>query len=64
MSENTKYRRVKNREPFATTINLGYGNILNEISSETRIAKSKLVDEALELLFDKYNKNYKEENEK
>lgn len=58
MSENSKYRRVKNREPFATTINLGYGKTLADISNETRIPKSKLVDEALELLFYKYNKTY------
>ena len=60
MNENKKYRRVKNREPFATTINLGYGKALSEISEETRIAKSKLVDEELELLFEKYNKKYNE----
>ena len=29
---------------------------LNELSIETRIPKSKLYDEALELLFQKYNK--------
>lgn len=58
MNEKPKYRRVKNREPFATTINLGYGALLNELSSETRIAKSKLIDEALELLFEKHNKDY------
>lgn len=29
---------------------------LNELSSETRIPKSKLYDEALELLFQKYDK--------
>ena len=64
MSEKAKYRELKNRCRFTTTVNLGYDEILNEISAETRIAKSKLVDEALELLFDKYNKKYKEENEK
>ena len=57
MSDKPKYRRVKNREPFATTIKLGYGSIIDELSSETRIAKSKLVDEALELLFEKYKKD-------
>ncbi|CUO94114.1 MULTISPECIES: ribbon-helix-helix domain-containing protein [Clostridium] len=58
MSDKPKYRRVKNREPFATTIKLGYGSIIDELSSETRIAKSKLVDEALELLFEKHKKDY------
>lgn len=59
MSENNKYRRVKNREPFATTINLGYGKMLSDVSEETRIPKSKLVDEALELLFNKYKNKLK-----
>ncbi|MGL4344667.1 MAG: ribbon-helix-helix domain-containing protein [Cellulosilyticaceae bacterium] len=31
-------------------------NTLEELSHETRINKSKLVDEALELLFEKHNK--------
>lgn len=61
MSDNNKYRRVKNREPFATTIKLGYGEIITELSNETRITKSKLIDEALELLFEKYNKTYNKE---
>lgn len=64
MNDKPKYRRVKNREPFATTINLGYGSVLEEISLETRIAKSKLIDEALELLFEKYNKDYNNINPK
>lgn len=58
MDDKPKYRRVKNREPFATTIKLGYGNIISELSSETRISKSKLIDEALELLFEKHKKEY------
>lgn len=54
------YRELKNRVRFTTTINLGYDTLLKEISNETRINKSKLVDEALELLFEKYNKKYNE----
>ena len=58
MSDKPKYRSVKNREPFTTTIRLGYDSIIDELSSETRISKSKLVDEALELLFEKHKKDY------
>ena len=57
MSENSKYRRVKNREPFATAINLGYGKTLADISNETRIPKSKLVDEAIKMLLAKHKNN-------
>lgn len=62
MDEKSKYRRVVNREPFSTTVNLNYNNLLSELSDKTRIAKSKLTDEALELLFEKYNIDYKNES--
>ncbi|ABR33527.1 ribbon-helix-helix domain-containing protein [Clostridium beijerinckii] len=62
MEEKSKYRRVVNREPFSTTVNLNYNNLLSELSEKTRIAKSKLTDEALELLFEKYNIDYKNES--
>lgn len=62
MEEKSKHRRVVNREPFSTTVNLNYNNLLSELSEKTRIAKSKLTDEALELLFEKYNIDYKNES--
>ena len=47
MQKQKTYRELKNRVRFTTTINLGYDTLLKEISNETRINKSKLVDEAL-----------------
>ena len=44
------------RKHFSTSIDINLINTLEELSQETRINKSKLVDEALELLFQKHNK--------
>lgn len=51
-----------NRKKICTSIDIDYADILNQLSIETRIPKSKLIDEALELLFDKYKKKYYRKN--
>lgn len=43
-----------NRVPFATKIDSEIKNRFQELSKETRIPQSKLVDEALEDLIRKY----------
>ena len=48
--------RPVRRKHFSTSIDISLINTLEELSQETRINKSKLVDEALELLFQKHNK--------
>lgn len=53
-------RPVK-RKHFSTSIDISLINTLEELSQETRINKSKLVDEALELLFEKHGKEIVEQ---
>ena len=52
----SKYRELKTRVRFTTSIDLDYNNKLDKLSEETMIPKSKLVDRALELLFNEYKK--------
>ena len=54
MSRPSKYRKQT-----STSIDVILLEKLNELSYELRIEKSRLYDEALKLLFDKYNKKYK-----
>lgn len=50
--EYMKYR--KNSKPFATTLNVDIIDQLNELHKSTDIPKSKLVEQGLKLLFEKY----------
>ena len=43
----SKYRELKTRVRFTTSIDLDYNNKLYKLSEETMITKSKLVDRAL-----------------
>ena len=43
-----------NRKALNTTVKKEYVEYFNVIAKDTRIAKSKLMDEALEYLFKKY----------
>lgn len=45
----------KNRKQYTMTVDIKLFDTLNALASSTRIPKSKLVDEALELLFEKHN---------
>lgn len=49
-------RGLKNRGTFSNAIDLKLLEKFNELSSETRIPKSKLLDEAIGDLLKKYNK--------
>lgn len=46
----------KSRAQYTMTVDKQLFATLNDLSAETRIPKSKLVDEALELLFEKHGK--------
>lgn len=45
----------KSRKQYTMTVDIKLFDTLNALSEKTRIPKSKLVDEALELLFEKHN---------
>ncbi len=45
----------KSRKQYTMTVDIKLFEQLNELSKKTRIPKSKLVDEALELLLEKHN---------
>ncbi|MFR2528089.1 MAG: ribbon-helix-helix domain-containing protein [Clostridium paraputrificum] len=45
----------KSRKQYTMTVDIKLFDTLNALSEKTRIPKSKLVDEALELLFKKHN---------
>lgn len=47
---------LKNRVRFSTSMEIELAKKLEELSKETRIPKSKLVDEAIEMLVNKYSK--------
>ena len=52
---------MSERVPYATKIDSDYKAKLIKLSQITRIPQSKLVDEALEDLFKKYEKQLKKE---
>ena len=47
---------LKNRIRFSTSMDIELSKKLEELSKQTRIPTSKLVDEAIEMLVNKYNK--------
>lgn len=49
---------LKTRIRFSTSLDKNLAQKLEELSEDTRISKSKLLDEALELLFEKHKKDY------
>jgi post-segregation antitoxin (ccd killing protein) len=54
--------RLKNREPFTTTVRPDLVEALRRLSDETRINMSRLVDEALEDLLKKYHQGEEEKD--
>lgn len=50
----TQERKEVNRTRFSTSVDIKLLQTLDNLSKETRIPKSKLVDMALEILFEKY----------
>ena len=53
----------KTRKQYTMTVDTQLFDTLNELSKQTRIPKSKLVDEALELLFQKHQIEIVDHNE-
>jgi len=49
-------RGLKNRAPISSTIDIKLNEALKSITKETRIPISKLLDEAIEYLVEKYKK--------
>ena len=52
-------RGLKNRVAFSNAIDRELYNALEQLHRETRIPKSKLLDEAIELLLEKHGVNNK-----
>lgn len=49
-------RGLKNRQAFSNAMDKELFNKFDELAKETRIPKSKLLDEAIELLLKEYKK--------
>lgn len=56
MNKNSTQRELVNRKRFNTSADIDLLDALDELSKETMIPKSKLIDKALELLLKEYNK--------
>lgn len=52
-------RGLKTRTPLSNTVDTKLYDKLKELSDKTRIPMSKLLDEALELLFEKHSDSLK-----
>ena len=57
MSELIRNKDLKNRVRFSTSLDKDLAKRLDDLSTNTRIPKSKLVDEALEMLLAKHENN-------
>lgn len=56
-SDLVRNRDLKNRIRFSTSLSKDLAEKLDCLSKQSRIPKSKLLDEAVELLLDKHNTN-------
>lgn len=59
MSELVRNKDLKNRVRFSTSLDKDLAKKLEDLSITTRIPKSKLVDEAIEMLLDKHENKLK-----
>ena len=50
MGELIRNKDLKNRVRFSTSLDKDLAKLLDDLSTNTRIPKSKLVDEAIEML--------------
>ena len=57
MSELIRNKDLKNRVRFSTSLEKDLAKRLDDLSTNTRIPKSKLVDEAIEMLLAKHENN-------
>nr|WP_302660413.1 ribbon-helix-helix domain-containing protein [uncultured Clostridium sp.] len=56
MNDSVRNKDLKNRIRFSTSLDKELSQKLENLSKSTRIPKSKLLDEAIELLLLKHNK--------
>ncbi|HAT4114204.1 TPA: ribbon-helix-helix domain-containing protein [Clostridium perfringens] len=56
MSDLVRNKDLKTRIRFSTSVDIKLAEKLENLSSQTRIPKSKLIDEAIELLLKNHNK--------
>ena len=59
MSELVRNKDLKNRVRFSTSLDKDLAKRLEDLSITTRIPKSKLVDEAIEMLLNKHENKLK-----
>ena len=57
MSELIRNKDLKNRVRFSTSLDKDLAKRLDDLSTNTRIPKSKLVDEAIEMLLANHENN-------
>lgn len=57
MSDLIRNKDLKNRVRFSTSLDKDLAKRLDDLSTNTRIPKSKLVDEAIEMLLAKHENN-------
>lgn len=57
MGELIRNKDLKNRVRFSTSLDKDLAKLLDDLSTNTRIPKSKLVDEAIEMLLAKHENN-------
>lgn len=56
MNDSVRNKDLKNRIRFSTSLDKGLSQKLEDLSKSTRIPKSKLLDEAIELLLLKHER--------
>lgn len=54
--ETMKKKNLKRRKPLSNSVRVELWHALDQLSGETRINKSVLLDESIELLLKKYGK--------
>lgn len=54
-----KNNKLVNRKKLGSAVKTEYAEKLKQLSEETMVAQSKLLDKSLELLFEFYEKNNK-----
>jgi len=58
--ETMKRKRLKNRKPLANSIRVDLWHALDDLAKRTRLNKSVLLDEAIEMLLEKYKEKIEE----